>query len=139
MPVRDDEPPPSWAWRPDRFEVDPASLARLALRIHSELSATFPGAGLGYSDFPVLLAVYITTRERGATSVVELATSTGLSVTTALCVAARLTDAGWISRKEDPVNPRRNLFVMPPERVDRLDELLSNVGGGAGRQEVDLR
>lgn len=135
--ARDDGSLQSLVWRSGRFEGDSAGLARLALRVHSELSAAFPGAGLGHSDFPVLLAVYITTRERGATSVVELATSTGLSVTTALRVAARLSEAGWISREEDPANARRNLLVMPPERVNWLDEVLSKVARGTDRQDAD--
>lgn len=137
QPARDDESYPSLAWRSDCFEGDAASVARLALRIYTELSATFSGAGLGHSDFPVLLAAYITTKVRGAISLVELATTTGLSVTTALRVAARLTDAGWFIRKEDPENARRNLIVMPPGRVDWLDEMLSTVGGGGVRQIAD--
>lgn len=72
--------------------------------------------GLGASDHKCLDLV----RERGSVTAAELAVLTGLSSGAITGVVGRLLEAGFVDRRSDPHDGRRQILTMTPEAGSRL-------------------
>lgn len=117
--------PPTLAGRMGVFEGDSVALARLALRLQWELASASPEADLGPAEVHMLLELFVRTREEEAVSLSELSVSTGLRATSALRMVSRLEAEGWIERRPDHRDGRRQLVSLTQERAAQVDRVLS--------------